>query len=98
MKVLEKGKLPDGTEIQIEEWSENYSNIPFASTLGCYAISKMTRGGIFGPRAGESYRFQYDFISNEEAKIVFDSLVSGNKVLSDFTANMHNKNIYADCI
>ncbi len=33
MKVLEKGIMLDGTVIQIEEWNENYSFMPYGSTL-----------------------------------------------------------------
>lgn len=98
MKVLENSKLPNETEIQIEDWNEDYDFIPYASTIGCYAISKFTRGGVFGPREGKFSRFQFDFESQEEAKMAFDDLVSGKKTLSDFKENMDERSKYGDCI
>lgn len=61
MKVLKTGKSAGGVDIQIEEWSENYSFMPYGSTLAFYPKSKATHKGQFAPKAGESYRFSFSF-------------------------------------
>ena len=42
MKVLKTGKSAGGVDIQIEEWRENYSFMPYGSTLAFYPESKAT--------------------------------------------------------
>ena len=66
MKVLKKGAMSDGTKIQIEEWSEDYSFMPYGRTIGVYAKSKMSHEGSFTPKGNEIYRFEFDFNSNKE--------------------------------
>ena len=97
MKVIEKGIMPDGTEVQIEDWNENYSSIPYGSTIASYPISKMSHKGHFSPKGNEKYRFAFDFKSFEETREAFCNLVSGNKVLTEFKRNLTIKE-YADCI
>ncbi len=76
MKVLKAGKSANGVDIQIEEWHEDYSFMPYGSTLAFYPESKTTHKGEFAPKAGESYRFSFkleDFINNlEEADSLTD--------------------------
>jgi hypothetical protein len=98
MKVLQKGIMPDGTHIQIEEWHESYDFIPYGSTMASYPISNRTKPGAFAPKAGEQYRFSFDFSSAEEALKAFKSLESGEAVLSDYRENMSDKMRYGECI
>ena len=84
MKVLKKGKLQDGTDIQIEEWNESYNFMPYASTIASYPLSKISINGQFVPKVNEKYRFQFDFKSEKEADIVFNNLITGKNTLSDY--------------
>lgn len=85
MKVIETNKLPDGTAIQIENWNEDYPSVFSAnSTIAAYPISKYTLPGAFAPKAGERFRAQFDFDSEEQTREAFRSLVNGEKQLSDY--------------
>lgn len=98
MKVLEKGVMPDGTEIQIEEWNENYVFMPYGSTIGSYPISKKSHmDRPFGPRDGKEYRFSFNFQSYEETKEIFNDLLSGNKALSELKGYMNDPR-YSNCL
>lgn len=74
MKVLEKGFMPDGTKIQIEDWSEDYSCFQYGSTLGAYPKTP----------AGRTYRAECDFKCAEDALTAFDYLRSGLATLDDY--------------
>jgi len=97
MKVLKIGKMPNGTEIQIEEWHENYDFMPYGSTLASYPKSKMSHEGAFAPKGNMEYRFSFNFASNEEAKTAFENLLNSKTVLSDYRDKIDRKE-YADCI
>lgn len=98
MKVLVTGNIPNGTNIQIEDWSENYHFHNYADTIASYPISKMTHAGAYAPKAGETYRFAFKFESTEEAKNAYDDLITGRKELSDFRSKMDGKLEYRNCI
>lgn len=97
MKVLEKGIMPNGTPIQIEEWNEDYSFAPYASTVASYPKSKVSHEGAFSPKGNQTWRFDFNFDSENEAKKAFTELLSGEKDLSDFKNKLSNKK-YTDCI
>ena len=71
MKVLKTGKSADGSDMLIEEWHENYSFMPYGSTLAFYSISKATHEGPFAPKKGERYRFSFIFPDHEKADTAF---------------------------
>lgn len=98
MKIVKTGTLKDGTNIQIEDWSENYSFHKPADVLASYPISKMSHTGTYAPKAGERYRFSFKFKSAEEAVVAFNELTEGRRVLSDFKDFMDNKPEYKNCI
>jgi hypothetical protein len=97
MKVLQTGIMPDGTKIQIEEWNENYSFMPYSSTIASYPKSKVSHEGTYAPKQNKIYRFQFDFKSEEETKNVFNELLAGTKQLIDYKANLYDLR-YTDCI
>ena len=97
MKVLEKATLPGNNQIQIEDWSDNYNFVSYGSTLACYISSKSTIDRIYGPKAGERYRFSFDFGSHEEAKQAYQDLIEEKKTLCDFRDYLSNPE-YGDCI
>ncbi|KQY90980.1 hypothetical protein ASD24_24605 [Paenibacillus sp. Root52] len=98
MKVIKTGTLEDGTDIQIEDWSEDYSFYNYADMLASYPISKMTHSGSYAPKGGERYRFSFRFKDAEEADVAFKELIEGKKVLSDFRDYFNGKPEYKNCI
>lgn len=74
MKVLQRGQMPDGTEVQIEEWSENYLCYAYGSLVAAYPKN----------RYGEKVRADKIFGSAEEAVKAFNALKNGDKTLADF--------------
>ena len=97
MKVLQTGIMPDGTAIQIEEWNESYSFMPYGSTITSYPKSKVSHEGNYAPKGNQVYRFQFNFKSDEETKNAFNELLAGTKQLADYKANLYYPQ-YADCI
>ena len=97
MKILKTGTMKDGTHIQIEEWQENYSFMPYSATIASYPISKYTYEGSFAPKAGERVRFAFNFFSQEETERIFNELIEGKKTLSDIIDYMDNPK-YKKCI
>ncbi|PTY77233.1 hypothetical protein B5V89_15255 [Heyndrickxia sporothermodurans] len=98
MEVLEKGMMLDGTLIQIEEWSTDYSFMPYGSTLASYPKSKQTLDGSFSPNRNERFRFELTFKSYEDTKKAFDKLINGEKQLNDYENNFKGKKEYLECI
>lgn len=70
-----------------------YLKEPIAS----YPISKLTAGGVYGPRGGERYRFEFNFTDAEEAMTAFDNLIAGRNELRDFKDKIDSPK-YADCV
>ena len=90
MEVVKTGKLPDGALIYIEDWSMNYPGLYTSkSVVAAYPISKYTLPGYFAPKAGEIFRAQFDFDSAEQAVEAFDSLVNGEKQLTDYIDRLY---------
>ena len=96
MKIIRKGTTPNGTHIQIEDWSENYTFHNKNATIGFYP---MAIHDIYDeenphfpayPKRGETFRSEFDFNTEEEAKEAFDSLQSGEKSFMDFLDNYSN--------
>ncbi len=74
MKVLQRGQMPDETDIQIEEWSEDYPFYPYGGIIAAYPKN----------RYGEKIRAYKTFESTEEAEKAFKALKNGDKTLTDF--------------
>lgn len=98
MKVLRTGTAADGTAMQIEEWSENYSFMAYGATLAFYRESKATHTGSYAPKAGVKSRFSFDFKNNEQAEQAFSDLAAGTKDFKDFLEYWGEKPEYKDCI
>ena len=97
MKIIKKGVMPDGTEIQLENWNIDYEFNPAFSIIAAYAKSKMTLDGPFAPKAGELRRFEFNFKDAAETEMVFNALSSGEKTLADYKDKLYHPK-YADCI
>ena len=97
MKIIRKGTTPNGTDIRIEDWSETYpGTFKKNATIGFYP---MAIHDIYDeenphfpayPKRGETFRSEFDFNTEEEAKEAFDSLQSGEKSFMDFLDNYSN--------
>jgi hypothetical protein len=85
MKVLERAKTPEGMDIQIEDWKNDYS---FVKTLwlGIYPIAKNTGSGYFDPRKGEAFRAAIeDFNNDNEVNELYNNLIEGKINLYDLS-------------
>lgn len=71
MKILQKATTPDGTDIQLEDWSEDYAIFPYGSTIAAY------------PRKHIRCRATLELYNYQEAMSVFDGLQKGNIHLGD---------------
>lgn len=98
MKVIICGVMPDETEVQIEDWSEDYSFHAYADKLAAYPKSKTSMPGLYAPKQKEIFRADFNFKSHGEAQQAFDALVSGKALLSDYRSAMWDRVRYEDCI
>lgn len=97
MKVLEKATMPNGTEIQLEDWSEkNTEEFPnlYGLQIGAYPTAQRTSKSGF-IQGGEKFRItismnQYQGYTNDDVLNDFESLKSGKKVLEDLSAHFWN--------
>lgn len=90
MKIKEKGVMQNGTHIQLEDWSENYSVAKGCTTLGTYPTAERSLKGAFMPKAGEKFRASFNFDSEAAAKAAFESLINSTDDLTDFVAQLAN--------
>lgn len=92
LKVRRTGVMPDGTAIQIEDWSGVYPDIfPQDSTLAAYPVSKWSVPGAFAPKAGEKFRAGFDFPDYRTCEQAFEALSSGAKILADFVEYLERR-------
>ena len=98
MEVIKRGIMPNGTDIQIEDWHSNYPET-FAerSTLASYPIATWTLPGAFAPKAGMRYRIEFDFESAADADAAFAALSEGKAELKHYAKNISDPR-YAPCI
>ena len=80
-KIIEKGVMPDGTEIQIEDWSEVYPGTYYAWMIGAYPIAKHSSDRPFGPRKGKIFRCGLEFSTEGEARCVYNRLMNGGRLM-----------------
>lgn len=97
MTVITKGVMQNGTPVQIEDWSADYSFRPYASTLAAYPISKASLEGYFAPRRNERFRCSFSFESAEAAQEAYECLTNGSAVLADFVQQLYDPK-HVDCV
>lgn len=97
MKVIEQAVMPNGTEIQLEDWSENntreYPDL-YGLAIGVYPIAKNT-GKYRWIESGNKFRLQISMnqcrgYSNDDVKADFEALKSGEKSLEDLADHFWN--------
>lgn len=97
MKVIERAIMPDGTDIQLEDWSEhNTKEHPklYGLTVGAYPISKNTsKYRLIQTR--ERFRLtisqnEYTGYTNNDVTTDYEFLKSGEKKLEDLSTRFWN--------
>jgi hypothetical protein len=86
MKIMLKGTTPDGTKIQIEDWSEDYPTLyKKSSTIGFYPMCKTN---IYRedkpylpayPERNKTFRASLNFDNETETKEAFLLMCGGSK-------------------
>jgi len=98
MKAIKRGTLPDGSTVQVEDWSSDYPELcTYADTVAAYPKSTKTHEGQYAPKLGLKLRVSFHFESKSEADEAFEKLVSGEAVLQDFAKRFNGPAIYSDC-
>lgn len=96
MKILEKAVMPNGTEIQLEDWKDdNTSDYPnlYGLTIGAYPIVKNTPNKWdkdikkFRLTIAMNHHTGY---TNEDVKADFEALKNGIKFLEDLANHFWN--------
>lgn len=98
LNILDKSVMPDGTEIQLEDWSDRNSDKNpslYGLTIGAYPIAQRT--GKFGWKQGGK-RFRLTIACNsymgyldEEVRSDYDALKIGSKTLQDLFEHFWNR-------
>lgn len=89
-KIIKKDTLPDGTKIQLEDWSEcNTKEYPdlYGLTIAAYPVAKNTSKYKW-VEAGSKFRLsistnKYLGYTNDNVKSDYEALVNGEKTLQD---------------
>ena len=97
MKIIERATMPDGTKIQLEDWSEkNTEQFPdlYGLTIGAYPIAERT-GKYRLIEGGKRFRIsisqnKYTGYSNNNVRADFEALKNGTKSLEDLSAHFWN--------
>lgn len=97
MKIIECATMPDGTEIQLENWLDhNTERFPdlYGLAIGVYPVAKNTgkHGWI---RSGARFRLsihqnKYQNYFNDDVRSDFEALKNGTKSLEDLAAHFYN--------
>ena len=99
MKVLERAAMPDGTEIQMEDWHADYPTV-FAhnASIGAYPKSKVNFKTTWFPKRGQNFRASFNFKTESDARQAYNDLINGNKTLVDFVELMWDRSRYRAAI
>lgn len=107
MRIIKKGIMPNGTKIQIEDWSEDFNCFSRCGTVAAYPIAKASIqksekynsiwGATYYPEVHRKFRASFNFECGIFAEQVFDKLISGENQLKDFAEYMDHPE-YALCL
>ena len=89
MKIISKGRMPNGVKIQLEDWSEDTGLM-----IGAYPIALVTDKYEW-VRAGELFRLsisenKYAGYTNEMVANDYNELILGTKKLEDLADHFWN--------
>lgn len=88
MRVVKRSQMPDGTKIQIEDWSQDYITFP-TLTLGAYPIAKCEGNFV---RRGHTFRLSInrEFHTDAEVLDLFEALEKGSAKLEELVRHFWN--------
>lgn len=88
MQVIKRSKMPDGTDIQIENWKENYD---FIKTLYIAAYPLAKESDDFVIRRNQKFRLELSrFSSDNEVLDLFQKLENGKITLKECVSYFKN--------
>ena len=93
MRIVKKGFMPDGTKIQLEDWSEDYSCFAPVDCIASYPVSKSSikkASGYYYPVVNEKFRCSFHFGMDKSAELIFVDLEMGNITLLDIAEFLYN--------
>ena len=87
------GKMPDGTGIQLEDWTDSFPSSPSLWwSIGAYPLAKRGSGRPFGPMyKGDKFRLTISFRTDAEAVEAFEKLNRGDAELLDYRDKFWNR-------
>ena len=84
-------KMPDGTEIQLENWEDEFPSSPSLWwSIGAYPRAKHDSGRLIGPRRCGIMRLTISFATYAEAVEAMEALTRGEKTLLDYRDRFWN--------
>lgn len=97
MKVVERAVMPDGTKIQLEDWSEhNTEKSPnlYGLQIGAYPTAKNTNK-YRCIEDGKTFRLtistnEYSGYTNKDVRMDFEELKNGKKQLENLASHFWN--------
>lgn len=96
MRIINKAVMPDGTKIQLEDWSDDYPFYAPCAHIAAYPMSRFSKVRVKGweyPKRGNNFRLNFYFDTNNSAELAFLSLVNGKNGLKDFSEYVENKEL-----
>ena len=84
MEVIKRGKLVNGIDMQIEDWSKDYPSIYKKSDVVVVYPIAMASSEYGWVLAGDTFRCAFHFENEEEAKKAFDNLQRGKTRPEDY--------------
>ena len=83
-EITQRGEMPDGTKIQVENWESVYPGLSEPFYCVAYPISKANCAGYFAPKTGEKFRAAFSFPTLKAAETVFNALKTGTAQLENY--------------
>lgn len=86
MKVLEREKTPEGVDIQIEDWTNDYDCFKTISIVAYPIAERKPQNRITWTTAGRPFRIDINrkWNNNEEVMNAFELLRTGAKTIKEF--------------
>jgi len=84
VKIIKKSKMPDGTDIQIEDWKDVYELMNIYSIATYPKARNTSKYGFI--KNNEKFRLELTrFKSNEQAEQIFKQLEQGSITLNELS-------------
>ena len=97
MKLIKEGIMPNGTNICIEDWHDDYPDtFPANDCVAAYPIAKescLRFDSYCYPHIGKPFRLHFHFGSASAAEQAFQALQSGEKSFNDFAEFAWDKSL-----